>query len=328
MWRFHPSIKLREILLIADYGLREDMKAPVPWHNGIDVSVGDGDEIPCFVDDVCKVEKVNPFLLDEGTVVITDVNNWEYVFAHLDNVRVKEGDLIQFGTILGNQDSEGQSVQTLLRSLWQHLHFAVRKIDDVNGKQARFWPYGHKYENVDNGLDGFVDPNVNCEKVIKRVAEAIAMIEGFTSGKSRVAVENNNPGNLRWSPFAKGKRNGFAYFENVSDGWKALIWDLEQKIKGNTRTKLNGKSTILEFCRVWAPKEDGNNPFKYAENLVRICGFRSLNDRIEDWLLTELDWVRKYNNYSQYEKSAGKWFSSLVGLFFNYLWNKAFKGRN
>jgi hypothetical protein len=105
-----------------------------------------------------------------------------------------------------------------------------------------------------------------------------------------------------------------------------LVWDLEQKVKGNTRTKLNKKSTILEFAKVWAPKEDGNNPFKYAENLVRICGFRSLNDRLEDWLLTELDWVRKYNNYAKYVKQGVS--LSGLGLIINFVWNKIFKGRN
>lgn len=26
MWRFHPTIKLKEVLLLADYGLREGFK--------------------------------------------------------------------------------------------------------------------------------------------------------------------------------------------------------------------------------------------------------------------------------------------------------------
>jgi hypothetical protein len=328
MWRFHPTIKLKEILLLADYGLREEFKnSPVPWHNGIDISIGDNDPVPCFVDDTAiRVSKVNPALPDEGTVVLVDVNNWEYTFAHMDNVQVKEGDLISFGTLLGYQDSKGKSIQENFRPYWQHLHISLRKIDDVNGQPARLWNYGHKYANVDNGLDGFVDPNLQCERVLKRVAEAIAQIEGFTTGKTKVLVENNNPGGLRWSPFQVGKRNGFAVFDSPLNGYKALMWDLEQKAKGNTRTKLNGKSTILEFCRVWAPKEDGNNPFKYAENLVRICGFRSLNDPIGDWLLTELDWVRKYNNYA--ESKAGIWWASGIGFLLNWAWNKFFKGRH
>ncbi len=323
MWRF--PFKLKEILLLADYGQREDLKTEIPWHNGIDISIGDGDPVYSFVDDTCKVEKVNPALQDEGTIVLSDTNNWEYVFAHLKNIRVQSGDLISFETFLGYQDSRGASIQEFLKPYWSHLHFAVRKIDDDNGGPAKFWNYGHKYKDVDNGLDGFIDPNINCQRVLVRVAKAIGQIEGYFGNKSEILVKNNNPGGLRWSPFQIGQKGGFAVFNTPEDGFRALVWDLEQKARGNTRTGLNGNSTILEFCKVWAPKEDGNNPFKYAENLIRICGFNSLNDKIGDWLLTELDWVRKYNNYSKTEKTLGLWFKSVIGLFLNYAWNRIWK---
>jgi len=333
MWRF--PFKLKEILLLTDYGYNEELskKFGVPYHNGIDISVGDGDEIGSFVYDTAKVYKINPFRFDEGTVIIHDANNYEYVFAHLDNLQVKQGDLVKFGQVLGNQDSKGQSIQENLRPYWQHLHFAVRKISS-EGQFSRYWNYGEKYANIDNKLDGFINPNENCLKVIYRVAEAICQIE---SGWDRwtnqwhpkviTLRENKNPGGLKYSPFQVGRKNGFSVFKTELDGFNSLVWDLEQKVKGNTRTKLNKKSTILEFAKVWAPKEDGNNPFKYAENLVRICGFRSLNDRLEDWLLTELDWVRKYNNYAKLVPS-GQTSLSGIGLFVNYVWNKIFKGRH
>jgi murein DD-endopeptidase MepM/ murein hydrolase activator NlpD len=331
MWRF--PFKLKEILLLTDYGYNEELskRFGVPYHNGIDISVGDNDPIYSFVYDTAKVSKVNPFIKDEGTVVLVDVNNYEYVFAHLDNVQVKEGDLVRFGDYLGNQDSKGRSIQEQLRPFWQHLHFCVRKIS-ADGQYSNLWNYGNKYANMDNKLEGFIDPNENCLKVVYRVAEAICQIEsGWSIWKdewhpnARILKENNNPGALRWSPFQIGTKNKFAIFKTPYDGFKALVWDLEQKAKGNTRTKLNGKSTILDFAKVWAPLQDGNNPFKYAENIVRICGFRSLNDRLEDWLLTELDWIRKYNNYAKVAPEK-TFVTNWIGMLLNYLWNRVFKG--
>lgn len=336
MWRF--PFKLRDVLLLGDYGIVGGNWG-IPFHNGIDISVGGGEWIGSFVDDVAKVYKINPVIKqDEGTVIIHDVNNVEYVFAHMDNLRVKEGDLVVWGQNLGTQDSKGQSVQSQLRPFWSHLHFAIREIDEINGKYGYWWDYGNKYANVDNGLDGFIDPNKYCERVLKRVALAICKYESGWSFNSLTGEEtwhpnvitlkeNKNPGGLRWSPLQKGSKNGFAVFETPLGGLKALIWDLEQKALGNTRTKLNGKSTIYEFCKVWAPKEEGNNPFKYAEFLVRECGFMRITDPIGDWLLTELDWVRKYNNVDKQLDAYTKdyWVENPIGLFLNYFWSFARK---
>jgi murein DD-endopeptidase MepM/ murein hydrolase activator NlpD len=331
MWRF--PFKLKEVLLLTDYGYNEELskRFGIPFHIGCDFSVGMDDPIYSFVYDTAKVSKVNPVVKDEGTVVLVDIDNYEYVFAHLDNVQVKEGDLVKFGDYIGNQDSKGQSVQEQLRPYWQHLHFCVRKIS-ANGQYSNLWNYGNKYANMDNKLEGFINPNENCLQVVYRVAEAICQIESgwnrWTNQWNPKAItlrENNNPGGLRYSIFQKGTKNGFAVFDTPLNGFSALVYDLIQKAKGNTRTKLNGKSTIRDFTRIWAPSQDGNNPFKYAENLVRICGFKSLDDRLEDWLLTELDYVRKYSNYAK--TAPEKTFAtSWIGMLLNYVWNRVFKG--
>jgi hypothetical protein len=331
MWRF--TSRLNETLLLTDYGYNEELskRFNIPFHGGVDISIGLNDPVYSFVYDTAKVSKVNPFIQDEGTIVLTDVNNYEYVFGHLDNIKVQEKDLVQFGSYLGDQDSKGQSVQEQLRPLWQHIHFSVRKISE-DGKYPTLWNYGNKYENTDNKLEGFIDPNENCLKVVYRVAEAICQIEsGWNkwtnqwNPKAMTLKENNNPAGLRYSPFQQGKKNGFAVFDTSLNGFKALVWDLENKAKGNTITKLNGKSTIKEFTKIWAPVQDGNNPFKYAESIVRICGFRSLNDRLEDWLLTELDWVRRFNNEAK-NMPEGTFITNKLGLLKNFIWNKIHKG--
>ena len=75
---------------------------------------------------------------------------------------------------------------------------------------------------------------------------------------------NNNPGNLRSSPFASGAKGGFATFANYASGWLALWWDVWMKCQGKTRTGLNQDSTLRDLVRVWAPVTDGNDPFGYA----------------------------------------------------------------
>lgn len=67
---------------------------------------------------------------------------------------------------------------------------------------------------------------------VSEFARAIAQHEGFTSGASRLAVENNNPGNLRFIGQAgavKG-RNNFAKFSSVEAGYQALENDILAKI--------------------------------------------------------------------------------------------------
>lgn len=68
-------------------------------------------------------------------------------------------------------------------------------------------------------------------------AKAIAKHEGFTSGASRLAVVNNNPGNLRFIGQAGATQGegGFARFATVEDGYRALKNDILAKIgTGNT----------------------------------------------------------------------------------------------
>ena len=79
---------------------------------------------------------------------------------------------------------------------------------------------------------------------------------------------NNNPGNLRSSPFASSARGGFAQFANYASGWLALWWDVWMKCQGRTRTGLTPNSTLLDLATAWAPASDGNHPAAYAAKLA------------------------------------------------------------
>ena len=98
---------------------------------------------------------------------------------------------------------------------------------------------------------------------LSEFASAIKAHEGWFVGSR--SYRNNNPGNLRWSKYQAGIRDGYAYFLTYQQGWDALIFDIRAKCTGNTKTELGPDSTILEFCEVWAPSFDGNRPRQYAE---------------------------------------------------------------
>lgn len=109
---------------------------------------------------------------------------------------------------------------------------------------------------------------------------AIAEHEGWFSIASGAhpagsrAYRHHNPGNLRASPFADRVVEGFAVFRNDFVGFNALQWDLMQKARGQTSTGLNGKSTIRDLIKVWAPAEDNNNVEEYIEAVVKITGMK------------------------------------------------------
>lgn len=114
---------------------------------------------------------------------------------------------------------------------------------------------------------------------IQRLVYAIAEQEGWRTPTeagnncgSR-SYRNNNPGNLRSSPFQSGSDGAFATFKTEQGGFAALEWDLMKKCKGETSTGLTPESTLRELIYKWAPPSDGNNAEAYLQNIVRMTGF-------------------------------------------------------
>lgn len=109
---------------------------------------------------------------------------------------------------------------------------------------------------------------------------AMARKEGYKESGAGVPVggslsfRNNNPGNLRKSIFSDEQRDGFAYFKNIMIGWIAFQWDLTQKAKGNTVTKLNPDATLRQLIYTWAPPADNNDSEKYLQDVLKMTGFR------------------------------------------------------
>jgi murein DD-endopeptidase MepM/ murein hydrolase activator NlpD len=307
------KLKLKEILFLQGFGDNPEKYTflEVKGHIGIDINAGHLDPIYAFADgDVVYVS-------DTGDVVIID-DALEYTYSHLDNIQVQIGQKIKAGDLIGYQDSKGKSV---LGEDWTHLHFSIRRIQRLSQKEPQnlgwnfpvFSPIPYKVLDTDNGFEGFIDPNLYCKKVIYRVAKAIEKYENMDKSY-------NNPGALRWSPFQSGTKNGFAVFNSYEDGFNALIHQLT--IVADGRSKLyNPSMTVLDFCKVYAPSSDNNNPVLYAKFINDFCGFKG-NEPISDWLLTEIEWIKKYNNVSK-----TYWVDSLGGIvrLFNKLWGLIWK---
>ena len=95
--------------------------------------------------------------------------------------------------------------------------------------------------------------------------------KGYKGSRS---FRNNNPGNLRSSPFEVDNQEGYSVFSDAETGRQALIWDLKKKSLGETSTGLNGESTVAQLIAIYAPMNDGNNIGTYLKGIQESCGIQ------------------------------------------------------
>jgi len=116
------------------------------------------------------------------------------------------------------------------------------------------------------------------------VAETIERFEGADVGSR--AWRNNNPGNLRSSPFATGSdigvRGTYCVFNHYFVGFFALLYDLHSKVKGKTNTGLSPYSQLHELVRVYAPPIE-NDPEAYLKFVSDKTGIPATT-RLKDLL--------------------------------------------
>jgi hypothetical protein len=110
------------------------------------------------------------------------------------------------------------------------------------------------------------------------LADAIKDFEGYYAGS--VSERNNNPGNLRYSPFQTGKRDGFSYFETYERGYYALIYQIELAVTDRSAV-YHSDMTIQEFFNVYAPASDDNQPSIYADTVAQQIGV-SVNTKLSE----------------------------------------------
>jgi len=98
-------------------------------------------------------------------------------------------------------------------------------------------------------------PDTNLSDIsISDLAKGIMANEGYTNGTSTVAINNNNPGNLKYAGQVGATQDarGFAVFPSIEAGTQALMNDLNAKVN-------SGKyQTINDLMSVYSP--DSDNP--------------------------------------------------------------------
>ena len=100
------------------------------------------------------------------------------------------------------------------------------------------------------------------------LALAMQHHEGYRKGTR--SFRNNNPGNLRSSPFADRIEDGFAVFPDYYVGLAALLRDLWGKCTAHTSTGLGPDSTVADLVRVFAPPIE-NNVKAYLDALLAVA---------------------------------------------------------
>jgi len=103
--------------------------------------------------------------------------------------------------------------------------------------------------------------------LIDTLAQAIAQMEGYNVAGS-LAQRNNNPGNLRESPYATDldvtEHGSYCVFPDEEEGFKALYYQLDLYTKRGL--------TLAQMINVYAPAADNNAPNSYLNFVVEKLG--------------------------------------------------------
>lgn len=112
------------VRITSPYGKRiSPISGKEEFHTGIDLVKSHKGEIYCVVDGKvthAQLAKTGSGLGGYGNAVcIVDKNNSLHLYAHLDSISCKEGEMIKKGQMIGTQGNTGQSAGS-------HLHYEIR----------------------------------------------------------------------------------------------------------------------------------------------------------------------------------------------------------
>jgi murein DD-endopeptidase MepM/ murein hydrolase activator NlpD len=120
-------------------------------HNGIDIDLNKGDKVAAAFDGMVRIAKRGGGF--GNVVIIRHYNGLETVYAHLSKLKVKPGQVVVAGQIIGLGGSTGHSTGS-------HLHFEVR---------FKGVPFNPKY------IISFKDQKLLCDEItIKKTKWGIA----------------------------------------------------------------------------------------------------------------------------------------------------------
>lgn len=176
--KIYRSVKRN--LLTQGFGLANTVPSLLPKyqsfglksHNGVDWSTESGDDVRFNTDGKGKVIEVS---IDSagglGVVVMfcADGKSWKTYYWHLKEFRVKVGEIIKIGDLIGLADNTGWSTGN-------HLHFGLKECDK-NGETLDY----------DNGMLGAIDPTPYFQNIY--VLDLIIELQGKIIVLLKLAIE-------------------------------------------------------------------------------------------------------------------------------------------
>jgi murein DD-endopeptidase MepM/ murein hydrolase activator NlpD len=169
------------------------LSSPFGWrnnryHKGVDIQLRKGDTVNCAFDGMIRfAQKKGGY---GNVVIVRHYNGLETVYAHLSKIKVKEGDVIGAGDLIGLAGTTGHSTGP-------HLHFEIRFMGvPVDPQYFISFDYGNLLFNTINfkknkcGLLSAFNPSTEFHTVLKgETFSEIASHYGTTTQKLR-AINN------------------------------------------------------------------------------------------------------------------------------------------
>ena len=328
MNKFTFGEKLNGLMYLQGYGDSPEVYASlgVSGHIGVDISRGDGDPIKAIYDGTVVYA-------DEPTgvlVYITDPDEdgriAEISIGHCKQIRPLIGEKIKAGDFICTQWSTNYpdvDENDFDRIAWSHEHLNIRmgrrgerETRSLKWNWSSMSPISYSIDFTGNSLDDFIDPNKYSRQVVYLIAKAIEKKENMT----KYHADNNNPGAI------KSNQGSFLRFPTYEEGFKYLIRYLTRACTGE-HAAYRPDMTVREFFSIYSPSFDHNDPLKYAKDIVEWVGLLSIDDPISDWMLTEIEWIKKYQKMPiiPYRDERSKLNEAIKSL--RVLWNMFFKGR-
>ncbi|MCW3102958.1 MAG: hypothetical protein JWO09_1398 [Bacteroidetes bacterium] len=176
----------------SNFGWRDSTQ-----HNGIDIDLNKGDKVSAAFDGMVRIAKNGGGF--GNVVIIRHYNGLETVYAHLSKIKVKPGQVVVAGQVIGLGGSTGHSTGS-------HLHFEVRfKGVPINPKYLisfpdqkllcnelvirkskwglAAYPKDARYYTIEKG-----DTIFEIAKRFGTTTATIKQINGFTGGRVRLKV--------------------------------------------------------------------------------------------------------------------------------------------
>lgn len=281
-------------------------------------------DLPLIKEQISKKIAENPDLINLSTLRNTRLGKEFDGKQFVEEVKENGGKSLKLKTSL-SEEQRSLFVEAYLKMMLEH--FADKKHSDSldaleNGDTLAFILISGvtiDYNNVIDGVEAQVFlPSqfyeVPKEQVKKENTEEKSTTSSTITAESikkywnTPAVRNNNPWNIMDTAFGGKKVAGerFTVFDSPKQGFDALIAKIDNIKAGGSKT-YQPDMTLLAYIEKYAPRWDGNNPEKYAQDIAKYVWNITTVTKIKD-----IDSVKLASAHARFED--GKMYKQLTDL--------------